>query len=301
MAKAKIVFLGTSASTPSKERNLSSISLSFEGKQMLFDCAEGTQRQMMKAGLSFMKIDYVFLSHFHGDHVLGLPGLIATNSMHKRKEALKVFGPKGVAKKVKEATDLSGHTVTFPIQTKELKNGVVLKEEKFLVKAFTLRHRTKCFGFVFETIEKKGKFVKEKALALGIPESPLYRKLQEGKKVKWKGKTFYPKQVMDYSQKKKARKIAVVPDTLAGGYEDKIREADLLIHESSFLEELKERAIETKHSTALGAGRVAKKANVKALYLYHISIRYSGKEAEEEAKKEFPYTKAAKDLDVVEV
>jgi len=299
----KLFVLGTSASTPSKERNLSSILLNFDGLNYLFDCPEGTQRQLMKAKLSYMKIHSIFLSHLHGDHILGLPGLIATMSMHQRDYPLHVFGPKGIKETIKKSLELSLLKVNFEIKVNELQAGKILEEKNFSVETFKLKHDIPCFGFVFKEKDSLGKFSREKALKLGIPEGPLWGQLQKGKKVKVGKKTFFPKDVLDESKKKNGKKISFVFDTLANNsYISKIKESDVLFHESTFIEKMKERAKETMHSTAKDAGKIAEKAGVKKLVLFHFSPRHKETEKFEiEAREFFGNVTAAKDLDEIEV
>ncbi len=299
----KLIILGTSASTPSKERNLSAVMINFDGLNYLFDCPEGTQRQLMKAKASYMKIHAIFLSHYHGDHILGLPGLLATMSMHQRDYPLIVFGPKGIKEKIKQALDLSLLKVNFEVKGIETRQGKIFEEEKFFVEAFKLNHEIPCYGYVFKEKDSLGKFQREKALKLGIPEGPLWSELQKGKKIKTGKKVFKPEDVLDESKKKTGKKISIVFDTLPNkSYLNKIKESDVLVHESTFLEKLKERAKETRHSTAKQAGRTAEKANVKKLVLFHFSPRH--KETEKfdiEAREFFGNVIAAKDLDEIEV
>lgn len=299
----KAIVLGTSASTPAKDRNLSSVLVSFNGRNFLFDCPEGTQRQIMQSSASFMKVDFVFLSHFHADHVLGLPGLLATMEMLERQEVLKIFGPEGIEKKVELALKLAGLKLGFEVECNELKSGIVLKEKNFQVKAIPLKHDTPCFGFVFEELKPEGKFNRQKAIALGIPEGPLWGKLQDGKSVKVSGKTFKPEQVLEKGKGKKARKIAVISDTLATYNAKELQNSDLLIHEASFLESTIEKALERKHCTALQAAIIAKKAKVGKLVLFHLSTRHQKEIAkiEEEARQEFANSIVAKDLMEFEV
>ncbi len=299
----KLTVLGTSASTPSKERSLSSIVLNFKGLNYLFDCPEGTQRQMMKAKISYMKIQSIFLSHFHGDHILGLPGLIATMSMHQRDYPLFIFGPKGVKEKIHKALDLSLLKVNFEIKAIEVKQGKILEEENFSIEAFKLNHDVPCYGYIFKEKDTLGKFSREKALKLEIPEGPLWSQLHKGKKIKVGKKTFKPEDVLDTSKKKTGKKISFVFDTLAdNSYSQKIKESDLLFHESTFLEKLKDRAKETKHSTAKQAGKIAEKSKVKKLILFHFSPRH--KETEKfdiEAREFFGNVIASKDLEEIEI
>lgn len=293
-----VTILGTSSGMPTKERNLSSINLNFEGSNFLFDVAEGTQKQLMKAKISFMKINNIFLSHFHADHIMGLPGMLATMNMLERSSPLNIFGPKGVQEKVNALIDLALMQLNFPVKAIEVKKGGIIKEKNYSITAFPLKHSTNCFGYCFQETDKKGKFDRKKAESLGIPVGPLYSKLQQGFSVKFNGKTFKPEQVMDYSKTRKGRKACFVFDTIANeSYLSFIKDADLLIHEAVFLEEKKDRAKETMHSTALQAAKLAKKANVKQLILTHISPRYKdSKVILEEAIKVFKNTLIAEDL-----
>ncbi|MCD6433984.1 MAG: ribonuclease Z [Candidatus Diapherotrites archaeon] len=294
-----VYFLGTSCSNPTKERALTSTAIKYNGINMLFDCPEGTQRQMMMADLSYMKVKYVFLSHFHADHILGLPGLIATMSIHERALPLKIFGPKNVKKVINSILAAVRMRINVPLEFYEIKEGVILKEENFRITAFRLHHGIECYGFVLKENDKKGEFMREKVeKELGIPPGPIYAKLASGKTVIWKGKKIKPSDVLDYSKGRKGRKISIVMDTLASeDYIKFIEDSDLLVHEATFIEKHKSRAIETKHSTAKQAAEIAARANVKKLVLTHISPRYKDvKKLEIEARQEFANTIVAKDL-----
>jgi len=301
--EVKLVFLGTSGTTPTKDRNFSSFALNFKGNWLLFDCGEGTQRQMVKAKVSYMRINHIFLSHFHADHILGLPGLFATMALHKRDYPLYVHGPKGVKEVVKKSLELPNLKPNFEIICKEIGKGLVVKEKDYCVKAFELSHSAKCYGYIFEEEGKKGTFQREKAIKLGVPVGPLFRKLQEGKSVKIGKKTINPGQVMDYEKGREGKRIAFVTDTLPKGkYATALKGVDVLVHEAAFLEKDKERADETFHSTAKQAAKVAEKAGVKALYLTHFSSREKDeKKLENEARMVFPNSIAAKDLMIVKV
>jgi len=294
----KATVLGSSCSTPTKDRNLSAVNLNFNGLNYLFDCPEGTQRQMMKAKVSYMKVHAIFLSHFHGDHILGLPGLIATMSMHQRDSPLFVFGPKGVKEKVKKSVELSLLKVNFELKAIEVREGVLLNEENFFVSAVRLNHDIPCYGYIFKEKDSQGKFLREKALALGIPEGPLWGELQKGKTIEFKGKKFRPEQVLDTKNKKIGKKISVICDTLPSShYVKAIEHSDLLFHESSFLEEMKKRAKHTFHCTAMQAAGIAEKAKVKKLILFHLSPRHKDTEKFEiEARQVFADSIVAEDL-----
>ncbi len=301
--KIKLVFLGTSASVPTKERNLSSIAMRYEGEWLLFDAPEGVQRQMVAAGVSYLKINHIFISHFHADHILGLGGLLATMNIHGRDWAINIHGPKGIARKVQDSLSLAMLQPGFEVKCHEVKKGVVLKGEKFVIEAFLLRHEIECWGYSFMEQDKPGEFDREKAIALGVPVGPLFSELQHGRSVKAGGKTVKPEQVLDASKARKGRKISIVFDTLASkSYVKAVEGSDVLVHEASFLEERAERAQETMHSTALQAGQIAAQANCKKLVLFHLSARHKeGEKFENEARKAFGNVVVAKDLMEMEV
>lgn len=298
----KLVVLGTSCSNPTVERNLTAIALQFEGAWFLFDCPEGTQRQMMKSGVSYMRVHSIFLSHFHADHVLGLPGLIATMAMHERDVPLNVFGPRGTKREIEKIMDLALMKRNFEIKVKEVSSGKILEGEKYSVSAVPLKHGVPCLGYCFKENDKEGTFQRETALKLGIPEGPLWSRLQKGETVKAGKKTFRPEQVMDYGKGRKGKKVAIVMDTLpSDSYFEAIKDADVLVHEAAFLEKHITRAKETKHCTAKQAAWVAGQTKAKKLVLVHISPRYKkNSDVENEARMEFGNVVVPKDLEEIE-
>lgn len=299
----KIFFLGSGCSAPTKVRNLTSIAMQYSGKVFLFDCAEGTQQQMMRTNVSYMKIDSIFFSHFHADHFLGLPGLLATMTMYERDTPLSIYGPKGIEKKVALALEIAGIKPCFKINTFELKNGVFFKGENFTISAFPLKHNTACYGFAFKESDKKAEFVREKAIKLGVPEGPLFAKLQHGEAVKVGSRTIKPEEVLDYSKGRRGRKVSIVLDTRPShSYVEHIAGSDILIHESVFASIDMNRALETTHSTALEVAELAKKAKCKKLYLTHFSTRYEKLDALlKEARELFPETYIGKDLLTIDI
>lgn len=302
MEPITVTFLGTAGAVPQKERNFASVHLSFHGSNLLFDCPEGTQRQLMLSEHSLMGVQHVFISHMHTDHFLGLFGWISTMTMNERSDKLTIYVPRKGKEKIQR---ILKDTIrpSFDIDFKEVKKGIILKEELFEVSAFPLKHDVPCFGFVFKENDKKGEFNRKKAEKLGIPSGPMYAQLVAGKKVKIGKKTFSQKDVMDYSKGREGRKILYVADTRP--VDESVKQAkgaDLLIHEATFTEQFKENALESKHSTAKEAAEIAKKAKVKKLGLFHFSARkVPEKEIIAEAKKEFKDVFAAKDLETIKL
>jgi ribonuclease Z len=300
MEQIKVTFLGTSGSVPQKDKNFASVIISYKGENLLLDCPEGTQRQIMNSPHSLMKINNVLISHMHADHFLGLFGWIATMTMNQRKEKLTIFVPKGGKEKIKKIlTEVV--KPSFEIEFKEVKKGNILKNEDFEISAFPLKHEVSCFAYVFKEKNKVGEFNRKKAEKLGIPVGPLYAKLAQGEKIKVNGKTFTQKDVMNYSKSKEGRKIVFVSDTRpTKEIIDNSKNADLLIHEATFLDKQKDKAISTLHTTALEAASTAKKAKAKKLILFHFSARNSNPlEILTEARKEFSETIVPKELETI--
>lgn len=298
----KATFLGTSGSVPQKEKNFASVLLAYRGNSILFDCPEGTQRQLMNSEHSIMGVKNVFISHMHADHFLGLFGWISTMTLNQRKEALTIFSPKGGKEKIQK---IMKEVIfpSFPIEYKELKKGSMIKNEFFEITAFPLKHEIPCFGFVFKESSKIGEFDRAKAEKLGIPPGPLYAKLVAGEKIKVNGKTFAQKDVMNYSKGREGRKVVIASDTRP--VKETIafsKGAELLIHEATFLDKQKDKAIISLHSTVLEAAEIAKKANVKKLALFHFSARNTAdEELSSEAKKVFANTIIPEEFETITV
>ena len=298
----KVTFLGTAGTIPSPNRNPSSILIQFEGIRLLFDCGEGTQRQMMIAKTGF-KIDSVFVTHTHTDHFVGLFGLIETLSLNERTEKLRVFVPEEEVDFVTTLFRMFGYqNLNYPIEVVGLKDGDEVNFGKFKVVAFKTDHIVPSLGYALIERDRPGKFDRAKAEALGIPPGPLYSKLVRGESVVVNGRVVTPDMVV--GPKRKGRKVVYTGDTRPIERTVEIsRDADLLIHDASFTSDLQDWAIQSKHSTAREAAEIAKKANVRMLILTHVSARYS-KDATpllKEAREVFENVRVAEDFMSLEV
>ena len=269
---------------------------------MLFECGEGTQRQMMRYGVSFALSD-IFFTHFHADHFLGVIGLIRTLGLQGRVEPMRLYGPRGAKKLLGQAMQLGVERVPFPIEIQEVKPGMVLREagagrrEAYEIHVFGTEHGGGSVGYAIKEHERLGRFDPEKARAAGIPEGPLWGKLQRGEAVVLPdGTKVVPEGIV--GEKRKGRSVVFTGDTRpCASVVDAAKGADLLIHEATFGEEEKDRAKETGHSTAREAAQVALAANAKRLVLSHVSARYSisAEELVKEAREVFKETVVAKD------
>ncbi|WP_202320789.1 ribonuclease Z [Archaeoglobus neptunius] len=298
----KITFLGTSGTVPSVERNSPAIFVQYGGHRFLFDCGEGTQRQMMIAKTGFRNLDNIFITHLHTDHFIGLFGLIETMSLNDRERALTIHSPR--AKVLKALFDAFGYgELNYPIYVREVRDGYEVKFEGFKVVAFKTEHIVESVGYAIIENDRRGKFNREKAeKEFGIPPGPLYAKLARGESIEWKGRTITPEMIL--GEPRRGRKVVYTGDTRPTDRTIEIAgNADILIHDGSFLEELKEWAIESGHSTAKEAADVARAANVRKLILTHISTRYSKDSSPllEEARKVFENTIIAEDFLNIEV
>ena len=296
----ELVFLGTSSAIPTSHRNHSSIALKAFGEIFLFDCGEGTQLQMSKAKISPMKINNIFITHFHGDHILGLPGIIQSMAFRGRKNPLHIFGPKGLVEMVNIIRNFGYFSLTFEIYMHEIGDGIILEEENYRVSCSKMNHPV--LNFAYSVYEKRRpKFIREKAVALGINPGPDFGKLQQGIPVKVGDTVIQPEQVL--GEERKGRKIVYSGDTTPlEGMVEFAKDADLLIHESTFEGIYGDKAYEMGHSTSVQAAEIAKKANVKRLILTHVSTRYKKSDIlETEAKEIFENSTVAEDFMEIEV
>ncbi len=291
-----VVFLGTGGSLPTKERGLPSVALRREGELILLDCGEGTQRQMMHAGLGFNRPTIILISHLHGDHILGLPGLLQTMSSLARDKPLDLYGPKGLMKFLNLIYKPLGYPANFKVRAKELSPGDEVDRGEYLVRTTLAKHDIPCLAYSVEEKERPGRFHPEKAKRLGVPEGPLWGELQHGKSVKAEGREIRPLDVVD--SPRPGLKIVYAIDTRpAESVKRLAKGADLLMHDGGFAEERRPKAQEYYHSTAREAAHLAKAAKVKRLAVVHISaVTRDDSVLLKEARKIFKQTLVPKDF-----
>jgi ribonuclease Z len=293
-----VTFLGTGGSVPSARRSTASVLVARGGERLLFDCGEGTQRQMQRS-LGLVQADAIYLTHFHADHVLGLPGLLKTYDLTDRRVQLKIYGPPGLADLFQIFGPLVGR-LGFPLDLIEVGPGDVVSHGEYEIRPFEAAHSARANGYAIVEHERPGRFDPAAAAAAGVPEGPAYAALQRGEEVEGEAGVVTPDRVMGPSRP--GRTIVITGDTAPSpATVSAAADADLLIHDASFAEEEVQRAAETGHSTVGQAAAVAAEAHVKLLALVHISSRYHVGKVIEEARDVFEPTVAPKDFDVVEL
>ena len=297
----KLVFLGTSAAQPTEKRGLSCICLEKEGEILMFDAGESAQISYMKSGLGWNKKMKLFVTHLHGDHCVGILGLLQTMSMQNRTESLEIFGPKGIDEFLAANIKILNFGLPFSILITIVNKGTIYENNKFLIHAAKANHSITAFSYLFEEKDKPGRFNVEKAKELGIPEGELWNKLQNGIDVINNEKIIKPEQVL--GKKRPGKKIGISGDTMpTKELEEFFNECDYLVFDSTFLDEEKQKAQDTCHSTAKQAAELAKKANVKNLILTHFSARYKDEIGHKtEAEQIHNSVITAKDLLEVEI
>ena len=297
----KLVFLGTSAAQPTEKRGLSCICLEKEGEILMFDAGESAQISYMKSGLGWNKKMKLFVTHLHGDHCVGILGLLQTMSMQNRTEPLEIFGPKGIDEFLAANIKILNFGLPFSILITIVNEGTIYENNKFLIHAAKANHSITAFSYLFEEKDKPGRFNVEKAKELGIPEGELWNKLQNGLDVINNQKIIKPEQVL--GKKRPGKKIGISGDTMpTKELEEFFNECDYLVFDSTFLDEEKQKAQDTCHSTAKQAAELAKKANVKNLILTHFSARYKDEIGHKtEAEQIHNSVITAKDLLEVEI
>lgn len=300
MSEMKVTFLGTSSARPTLHRNTSALVISYGPDAVLFDCGEGTQVRLMQSKVRPSKFKAICLSHFHGDHVNGLPGLLGTMGLNGRREALTLVGPKNTGKWLKTLRELNILTPSFPLKLVDHREEQVLQGAGWSVKTVPLIHRIPTVGFRFDEDDLLGRFDLARARALGVPNGPLYGKLQRGEDVTLDdGRVVEAKDVVGPTRR--GRRIAVITDTRPCERVISFAEgADLLIHEATYGEDEARQAHERFHSTAAQAAEIAKKAGVKQLVLTHFSSKYVRVQPLlAQARAIFPNVRAARDLDEI--
>ncbi len=293
-----VTFLGTGGSVPSARRSTASVLVSRGGERLLFDCGEGTQRQMQRS-LGLVQADEIYLTHFHADHVLGLPGLLKTYDLTDRRVPLKIYGPPGLTELFQVFSPFLGR-LGFTLDLIELGSADPIPHDGYAILPFEAAHRARALGYALVEEERPGRFDPDAAAAAGVPEGPAYAALQRGEPVEGEAGTVTPDRVMGPSRP--GRTIVITGDTAPSpATVSAAADADLLVHDATFAEEEVQRAADTGHSTVGQAAAVAAEAHVKMLALVHISSRYHVGKLIEEAQAVFEPTVAPKDFDVIEL
>jgi ribonuclease Z len=289
-----VLFIGTAGSAPTARRSLPATIVRRGGDRLLFDCGEGTQRQLLRS-IGLVELEEVFITHFHADHWLGLPGMLKTFSLRGRERPLTVYGPPGLKALFNAMRIVIGKN-TYDLRLVELDPGEELARDGYLIAPFAVDHRVTAYGYALVEHPRPGRFDEAKARELGVTPGPDYGRLQRGEAVDG----IDPSLVVGPARP--GRKIVLSGDTAPTERTRAIAHgADLLVHEATFIEEDAERAAETSHSTALAAARLAAEAEVKMLALTHVSPRYSGGELRDEARGLFENTIVPRDFDSVEI
>jgi len=273
----KVTFLGTGGAVPTTQRSTSALLVEREGDRLLFDCGEGTQRQMMRYRTGF-DVGHIFLTHMHGDHTLGVPGLTQTMSFNDREQPLAVHAPAGTRGQVEQLLAATDNPPSYPVRVRQIEPGdVVLDREAYEVRAFATDHDTRAVGYALVEDERRGRFDRERAEEeFGIPPGPKYSTLHAGEPVEHEGRTVQPDEVV--GPPRPGRRFVYTGDTRPTDATVAAAEnADLLVHDGTFGDEHRTRARETGHSTAREAAAVAREVGANTLALVHISSRYAGR------------------------
>ncbi|GAB3677859.1 ribonuclease Z [Halopiger thermotolerans] len=272
----RVTFLGTAGAIPTTERNPSGIFVSREGEELLFDAGEGTQRQMMRFGTGF-SVSHLFVTHLHGDHVLGIPGLLQTMDFNDREEPLAIHTPRGTRRKLESLVNALDNDPAFPVRINEVGDGdVAYRADEYEVRAFGTDHDARSVGYALVEDDRKGRFDRDRAEELGVPVGPKFSELHEGNPVELEdGTVVEPEQVV--GDPRPGRTIVYTGDTRPTAATIEVAdEPDLLIHDATFAEDRADRAAKTAHATARQAAEIANRAGAKRLALMHLSSRYAG-------------------------
>jgi len=297
----KLVFLGTSAAQPTPERGLTCICLERGGEILMFDAGEGAQISYLKSGLGWNKKMKILVTHLHGDHCIGILGLLQTMTLQNRTQPIEIYGPDGIDEFIASNIKVLNFGLSFPVMITSIREETVVDEKSYIIRACEADHSITSYSYLFEEKDRPGRFFPEKAKKIGVPEGELWHKLQLGKEVQVGNRTVKPSEVL--GEKRPGKKIGISGDTRpTKRLEEFFRDCDYLSFDSTFLTELQEKAVETHHSTAKEAALLAKNANVSNLILTHFSARYNDESVLlEEAKKIHSSVIAAKDLLEIEI
>ena len=295
-----VIFLGTAGSAPTAARSATAILVRRGGDRLLFDCAEGTQRQLMRSVAGLPDLEEIFITHFHADHYLGLPGMLKTFALRQREVPLTLYGPPGLRDLYRSLGRVFGR-LTYPVETIEVRAGEALERDGYQVLVFPVHHGVSAVGYAVVEDPRPGRFDPEAADALRIPNGPERGALQRGESITLEdGRVLTPDSVL--GEPRRGRRIVVPGDTAPAETVRLLAEgADVLVHEATFGEEERARAAETGHSTAVQAAEIARDAGVHLLALTHLSSRYFGPELLQEAQTVFADTVVPRDFDVIEV
>jgi ribonuclease Z len=296
----EITFLGTSQAIPTESRNHTAILLRYEDEMILVDCGEGTQRQFRKAHINPCKLTRILITHWHGDHVLGLPGLLQTLALNNYNQTLHIYCPKGTMHYLDDMLRMFAYVGKVQIERHEIDEGIFYDSKKFLLEAYRMRHAAYCLAYAFKE-KDKARIDVRKLKKAKVPNGPLIGELQKGRDITVNGKRIKSKDIV---YREKGKRIAVIMDTVLNDNCYKAaKDSDLLICESTYISEDKEKAEEYLHLTAEQAAQIAKKSNSEKLILTHISQRYEHAThlLMKEARKVFKNTLLAEDLMKLEV
>jgi len=292
----KLVFLGTSAAQPTAERGMTCICLVLDREILMFDAGEGAQIAFQKSKLGWNKKIKIFVTHLHGDHCVGILGLLQTMSLQNRTESVDIYGPTGIEEFIAANLKILNFGLTFPVRITRIKEGLVFEDSSYSIHVCEAEHSIPAYSYLFTEKDKPGKFYPQKAKELGIPEGKLWHELQNDTEIKIGDKTIKPSDVM--GEKRKGKKIGISGDTRpTQKLEEFFQDCDYITFDSTYSDTLRDKAKENFHSTAKEAAELAKRARVSNLILTHFSARYEDtEELVNEAKTIHDSVIAAKDL-----
>jgi ribonuclease Z len=294
-----LVFLGTAASAPTAQRGTSALLVRRGGERLLIDCGEGTQRQLLRSNVGLVDLREVFLTHYHADHYLGLPGMMKTFALRGREVPLTIYGPPGLDDLFGALRRVFGRQ-TYSFELESVRPGDVMARDGYDLAVFGVEHGATAVGYAIVEHTRPGQFDVAAADALGVPNGPERGTLQRGDAVVVDGRTVTPADVL--GPPRAGRKVVVTGDSAPSKAVGEIAQgADVLVHEATFLSDEEDRAAETMHSTAIGAAELARDAGVQLLALTHISSRYGGGQVARAARTVFPETVVPKDFDTIEI